>query len=652
MKSIILDNIRTDGGTQPRAGLDPNTVDRYAADMERGDTFPPVDVFFDGTDYWLFNGFHRVAARKRVSGLGYLMPIALQQGTQRDAILASAGTNATHGLPRSDDDKQRSVERLLRDEEWGKWSDREIARRCKVSPTFVGKIRAELGLTVHVDSEERTYTTRHGTTAVMSTANIGQAKGHPTPEPAKARHWGLANGMAFWKRVEALGLHNGDILDRLQPGAFFLSDLVMDKETCWQRLDELAAETPQPARITLQFDSDGTCYSTDIRDTDDWSRAAEPEHEWQKMSATHIFILRIVNWQRLHERALGWREVIAKNGLSWDTAKDYRPAWMSDDMLSLVAEMVTSRGEKVISWNRVGTAVSQAPHPTLTTAQRQDEFNQQAIAWLRGYQDDAGRGWRDLSDNQTHHANSPCYQAFLKAFPNSLDHKFALKWARARLEKEPPPAAPTYTPLFPEFAAFHGVCQCGGNLGALRQHLPDAGGGRSRITANCPDCGQSSDWHYSIGLRDWLLVPGATASSPVVVDAPADKSRWRVAQHPDLFLGRVSFPADCPTGYAKTVNGENCSYCPWYSYTSRGTRQCEELSWIGENEPADQPADDDNWLAKIKTLTQVVNDLDAESRDRIPKECLNMAMGETAAVAATWHALADMVKTASINRAT
>ena len=84
--------------------------------------------------------------------------------------------------------------RLLTDEEWGRWSDREIARRCAVSHTFVGKLRADRDqrraardeqLTGNVASE-RTYITKHGTVATMNTARIGAREATPTPANGEA----------------------------------------------------------------------------------------------------------------------------------------------------------------------------------------------------------------------------------------------------------------------------------------------------------------------------------------------------------------------------------------------------------------------------------------------------------------------------------
>jgi hypothetical protein len=146
---LITTDLRTDGDTQPRDRLDDAVVKRYAEAMAAGlwdfaKSSTPITIFFDGENHWVADGFHRVAAAKKAR-LDEI-DVDVRQGGQRDAILYSAGANATHGLPRSKEDKRRAVSRLLDDPEWVKWSDREIARRCCVTPTFVGKAE---GVTVH-----------------------------------------------------------------------------------------------------------------------------------------------------------------------------------------------------------------------------------------------------------------------------------------------------------------------------------------------------------------------------------------------------------------------------------------------------------------------------------------------------------------------
>jgi hypothetical protein len=85
-------------------------------------------------------------------------------------MLHSVGANATHGYPRSHDDKRMAVKTLLGDAEWSRWSDGEIARRCAVTQQFVSKLRASLTTVV----SERTYTTKHDTVTTMKTEAIGR----------------------------------------------------------------------------------------------------------------------------------------------------------------------------------------------------------------------------------------------------------------------------------------------------------------------------------------------------------------------------------------------------------------------------------------------------------------------------------------------
>jgi hypothetical protein len=138
---LPVDSIRLDGDTQTRAQLDMLTITNYAELMRGGTRFPPVEVFFDGEHYWLADGFHRVAGTKQAEITE--INANIRPGTQRDAILFSVGANALHGLPRTNADKRRAVEKLLTDEEWRGWTDGRIADAAGVSPPFVKSIRDE-----------------------------------------------------------------------------------------------------------------------------------------------------------------------------------------------------------------------------------------------------------------------------------------------------------------------------------------------------------------------------------------------------------------------------------------------------------------------------------------------------------------------------
>jgi hypothetical protein len=161
-----------------RAALDDTTVDEYYnAMLEAGGwgAFPACIVYYDGHEHWLADGFHRVAAARRLQIIpGYAIltaPCDVRAGTQRDAILYAAGANAGHGLRRTNADKQRSVEVLLRDPEWSQWSDREIARRCAVSDRMVNGMRAQLTAKVSQSTASRPDETTNGAPSPTATAD-------------------------------------------------------------------------------------------------------------------------------------------------------------------------------------------------------------------------------------------------------------------------------------------------------------------------------------------------------------------------------------------------------------------------------------------------------------------------------------------------
>jgi hypothetical protein len=200
VRKIPLSLIRADESAQPRAAISEELVNEYAQDMKRGDVFPPLVVFCEsviGTApiYWLSRGFHRFEARKRLGAKQ--VECDLRKGVLRDAILHSCGANAAHGLRRSSADKRNAVTKLIEDEEWSKWSDREIAKRCCVGPDLVADVRKELKVSLSESdsemlqetarNEHRTYRNKHGTTAKMKTGKIGKSKTSPRHIPQRSQ---------------------------------------------------------------------------------------------------------------------------------------------------------------------------------------------------------------------------------------------------------------------------------------------------------------------------------------------------------------------------------------------------------------------------------------------------------------------------------
>jgi len=169
---LALDEIRRDGGTQPRAAINLQHVKLLEEQLEDGQQLEPVTIFYDGEFYWLADGYHRWHAHRNREE--EVIACVIHQGSRRDAVLYSVGANADHkpALPRTGQDKRRSVMTLLNDPEWKQWSDREIAKRCRVGNKFVGDVRRSL--CPEHSEKSRTYKTKHGTTTKMNTANIGK----------------------------------------------------------------------------------------------------------------------------------------------------------------------------------------------------------------------------------------------------------------------------------------------------------------------------------------------------------------------------------------------------------------------------------------------------------------------------------------------
>lgn len=176
---LQIDIIRIDGGTQPREAIDEQLVAEYAESV--GD-LPPMVVFNDGADYWLADGFHRWHAYRKA---GFTtVSCDVRKGTCRDAVLYSVGANAEHGKRRTNADKRKAVQTLLNDAEWSKWSDRAIAKACRVGADLVATVRPKAHLSETIDRPERNAT-RGGTTYTVKTENIGRkpaARTQPPPE--------------------------------------------------------------------------------------------------------------------------------------------------------------------------------------------------------------------------------------------------------------------------------------------------------------------------------------------------------------------------------------------------------------------------------------------------------------------------------------
>ena len=83
---LSLSKIKRDQSLQPREAMDPSAVGDYAEAMKAGSIFPPIIAFYDGTDYWLADGFHRVNAAMEAGIKSFDADVRMGRASGRDAV--------------------------------------------------------------------------------------------------------------------------------------------------------------------------------------------------------------------------------------------------------------------------------------------------------------------------------------------------------------------------------------------------------------------------------------------------------------------------------------------------------------------------------------------------------------------------------------
>ena len=181
MKKLNLLNIRTDGGTQPRIQLDQDLVKEYAEVMREGVVFPPVEVFHDGSAYWLVDGFHRYFGYK-ANGLTSIEAI-VHTGTLREAQFYAWKANNKHGNRLKAEDIRAILRIMLVDEQYSKWSNNHIAKELNISNMTVGRVRVAMQEEAKTPAQTTvTYVDKHGNTTTMKTDKKKKAT-TPTTKP-------------------------------------------------------------------------------------------------------------------------------------------------------------------------------------------------------------------------------------------------------------------------------------------------------------------------------------------------------------------------------------------------------------------------------------------------------------------------------------
>jgi len=253
MKKIDISAIRTDGGTQARLKLDYDVVKEYAECMKDGDKFPPVTVFYDGSEYWLANGFHRYFATKSNGELE--IECEVKQGTLDDAVLYAFSADGRQGLSRSYEDKRSIIIRMLQHPVWGKWSNAEIAKHVGVSKMTVGRVKASLEKDNPAPTK-KTYKDKHGNESTIETKNIGKTKEKKVKKEEPATESDDQIVRELTDALTAVSQENTLLKDKIAIGQWDASEI--------EKIDaeELIAELREQIRI-LEIDNKALRESRD-----------------------------------------------------------------------------------------------------------------------------------------------------------------------------------------------------------------------------------------------------------------------------------------------------------------------------------------------------------------------------------------------------
>lgn len=191
IQEIPLDKINLFGGTQTRLKTNDDAVESYAEEMARGTVFPPIALYFDGSTYWLADGFHRFLATKRNGAPAIAAEV--QPGGRTEALRHALGANATNGIYRTNGDKRHAVEIAL--EEWPELANTVLGEICKVSVELVRNCRQQMQKAGRIP-EVITVTGRDGKSYPGAVERQGRGKDEP---PSSEKGGGGGGGFSKGK---------------------------------------------------------------------------------------------------------------------------------------------------------------------------------------------------------------------------------------------------------------------------------------------------------------------------------------------------------------------------------------------------------------------------------------------------------------------
>ncbi|ACL04299.1 hypothetical protein Dalk_2606 [Desulfatibacillum aliphaticivorans] len=139
---VEINDLKMDLAKNCRANPNNEVIANYAELFTEEVEMPPLEAFLVGKEIWLVDGYHRCmgamqAGKKKIN-------VAIYEGDEKAALRTAVSANATHGLRRTNADKQQAVRMAFSDKEIRGYSANLVAKLCKVSQPTVAKVREEM----------------------------------------------------------------------------------------------------------------------------------------------------------------------------------------------------------------------------------------------------------------------------------------------------------------------------------------------------------------------------------------------------------------------------------------------------------------------------------------------------------------------------
>ena len=142
IKTETIETLRLRGLSEEGeiATLSDSVLESYLSVMAKTRTCKPLSACFDGTDYWVFDGYHRLAALQQL-GINSCQ-VKLYKGSRRDALRRYIADKLRSKEPKPQTRVFRHCLQILRaDAQWSVLPSKQLALLFGRKPVFFDTLR-------------------------------------------------------------------------------------------------------------------------------------------------------------------------------------------------------------------------------------------------------------------------------------------------------------------------------------------------------------------------------------------------------------------------------------------------------------------------------------------------------------------------------